>query len=88
MRTLHGLIASGTSSATKQSKVLNQIMKALATILPICLLVISYAGMYGLFACLHERTQNLSLLDITHLYHCTVEGNDEESHNHKLNVTR
>ncbi len=47
MRTLHGLIASGASSATKLSKKLNQIVKALAAILPIFLLVISYAGVYG-----------------------------------------
>jgi hypothetical protein len=69
MRTVHALIASGSSSsATKQREILNQIVKAFATILPISLLVISYVGMYGLFVYLHKRTQNVSLLDIIYIY--------------------
>ncbi len=71
MRTLHGLIVSGSSSATKLSKKLNQIVKALATILPISLLVISYVGMDGFFVCLHERTQNVSLLDVIYTLLCS-----------------
>ncbi len=66
MRTLHALITSGTSGSAKLTIKRNQIVKALATILPISLLVISFASIYGLF-CLHEHTQNVSSLDTIYI---------------------